>query len=89
MGVIDETKILLMDEPTAALDPRSSEVVIKLAEKINAENGTTILLVTHSMKDALQYGNRLLMFQSGKIIKDIKENEKKSLTLPMLYEWFG
>jgi putative ABC transport system ATP-binding protein len=89
MGVIDDTKILLMDEPTAALDPRSSEVIIKLAEKINAEKGTTILLVTHSMKDALQYGNRLLMFQSGKLIKDIKEKEKKELSLPMLYDWFG
>ena len=88
MGVIDDTKILLMDEPTSALDPRSSEIIIKLAEKINLEKGITILFVTHSMKDALQYGNRLLMFHSGKIKKDIKADEKKRLTLSNLYDWF-
>ncbi len=88
MGVIDDTKILLMDEPTSALDPRSSEIIIKLAEKINLEKGITILFVTHSMKDALQYGNRLLMFHSGKITKDIKADEKKRLTLSNLYDWF-
>lgn len=88
MGVIDNTRILLMDEPTAALDPKASEIIMKLAEKINRENNITVLLVTHSMKDALQYGNRMLMFHSGKIIKDISEKEKKTLTPAMMYGWF-
>jgi putative ABC transport system ATP-binding protein len=68
MGVMDKTDILLMDEPTAALDPKSSQVVMQLADKINKELGITIVLVTHSMKDALHYGNRLLMFHGGLIM---------------------
>lgn len=89
MGVMDSTSILLMDEPTAALDPKSSQVVMQLAEKINREMGITILLITHSMKDALQYGKRLLMFDGGKIVKDLEGEEKTQLTLTVLQEWFS
>jgi putative ABC transport system ATP-binding protein len=89
MGVMDKTDILLMDEPTAALDPKSSQVVMQLADKINKELGITIVLVTHSMKDALQYGNRLLMFHGGTILRDLTGKDKAELQLSSLQEWFS
>jgi putative ABC transport system ATP-binding protein len=89
MGVMDKTDILLMDEPTAALDPKSSQVVMQLADKINKELGITIVLVTHSMKDALQYGNRLLMFHGGTILRDLTGKDKAQLQLSSLQEWFS
>ena len=89
MGVMDKTDILLMDEPTAALDPKSSQVVMQLADKINKELGITIVLVTHSMKDALHYGNRLLMFHGGTILRDLNGADKSQLQLSSLQEWFS
>ena len=89
MGVMDNTSLLLMDEPTAALDPKSARVVMELANKINKELGITLLLITHSMKDALQYGNRLIMFDSGSIVKDLDHTAKKSLNLTDMLEWFS
>ncbi len=89
MGVMDKTDILLMDEPTAALDPKSSQVVMQLADKINKELGITIVLVTHSMKDALYYGNRLLMFHGGAILRDLNKTDKSALQLSNLQEWFS
>jgi putative ABC transport system ATP-binding protein len=89
MGVMDRTDILLMDEPTAALDPKSSQVVMQLADKINKEMGITIVLITHSMKDALSFGNRLLMFHGGEITRDISKEEKNKLQLSDLQEWFS
>jgi putative ABC transport system ATP-binding protein len=88
MGVMDKTDVLLMDEPTAALDPKSAQKIMELAKEINTNLGITIVLITHSLKDALQYGNRLLMFKSGAIVKDINEKEKQKLTLNEMYEWF-
>ena len=89
MGVMDKTDILLMDEPTAALDPKSAQVILNLAREINQSLGITVVLITHSLKDALQYGNRLLMFNSGKIVKDLDEKQKQQLVLSDLYEWFA
>jgi putative ABC transport system ATP-binding protein len=89
MGVMDKTSLLLMDEPTAALDPKSAQVVMQLAQKINREMGITVILITHSMKDALQYGDRLLMFDSGNIVKDLNKDAKALLALPQILEWFA
>lgn len=89
MGVMDKTSLLLMDEPTAALDPKSAKVVMELAEQINGEMGITIILITHSMKDALQYGDRLIMFDAGKIVKDLNKDAKQSLTITEMLEWFA
>ena len=89
MGVMDKTSVLLMDEPTAALDPKSAKVVMELAEQINREMGITIILITHSMKDALQYGDRLIMFDAGKIVKDLNKDAKQSVTITELLEWFA
>jgi putative ABC transport system ATP-binding protein len=88
MAIMDRTDILLMDEPTAALDPKSAKVVMNLADRFNRELGITILYITHQLKDALQYGNRLLQFSAGSIIRDIDSKAKESLSLQELYGWF-
>ena len=89
MAVMDKPGILLMDEPTAALDPKSAALVMELAADINRRMGVTILLITHSMKQVLQYGNRLLLFREGSLIKDLSEAEKRNLETGELYGWFS
>ena len=88
MCVMDNTDILLLDEPTAALDPRSALVVMNLANKLNKELGITTVLITHNLKDATQYGNRLIQLQEGKIARDLKTADKGSLQLQEIYHWF-
>ncbi len=87
MGIMDECKIMLLDEPVAALDPRSANLVMEKANEIIAENKITALMVTHQLKDALKYGNRLLMMKEGEVKQDIK-TEKTNLTLNQISEWF-
>jgi putative ABC transport system ATP-binding protein len=89
MSVMDHTDILLLDEPTAALDPKSAALVLHLAEKLNQDLQITTLLITHNIKDAHQYGTRLIQMQEGKIVRDIKKEEKSKLSLPDIFEWFG
>lgn len=85
----DLTKqILLLDEHTAALDPKTAKKVLSLTEKIVRENKLTTLMVTHNMKDAIAYGDRLIMFYEGKIIHDISGEEKKKLTVEKLLKMF-
>ena len=85
----DLTKqILLLDEHTAALDPKTAKKVLALTEKIVRENKLTTLMVTHNMRDAITYGDRLIMFYEGKIIHDIRGEEKKKLTVERLLEMF-
>ena len=81
MSVMDEGDVLLMDEPTAALDPKSSQVVLNLADKLNKERGKTTVFITHNLKDAHQYGNRLVQFHEGKIMRDLSSTEKNKLSL--------
>jgi putative tryptophan/tyrosine transport system ATP-binding protein len=88
MSVMDDTYILLLDEPTAALDPKSALVVLNLAGKLNKDLGITTMLITHNLKDALQYGNRLIQFNDGKIIRDLNNEIKDQLSLPEIYKWF-
>src|SRR5450432_4784745 len=88
MSVMDDTYILLLDEPTAALDPRSALVVLNLAGKLNKDLGITTVLVTHNLKDALQYGSRLIQFNEGKIIRDLNNETKGRLSLQEIYKWF-
>jgi putative ABC transport system ATP-binding protein len=78
---MDEGDVLLMDEPTAALDPKSSLVVLGLADRLNKEHGKTTVFVTHNLKDAHQYGNRLVQIHEGKIIRDLSSTEKNKLSL--------
>ncbi len=85
----DLTKqILLLDEHTAALDPKTAKKVLELTDKIVKENHMTTLMVTHNMKDAIRYGNRLIMFHSGHIIYDVRGEEKKKLTAADLLKKF-
>jgi len=89
MSTMDNTDILLLDEPTAALDPKSAQVVLTLADKIIKEYNLTALFVTHNLKDAHQYGNRLIQMQEGNVLRDINADEKSKLQLTSLFEWFG
>ena len=85
----DLTKqILLLDEHTAALDPKTAKKVLELTDRIVKENQMTTLMITHNMKDAITYGNRLIMFHMGRIIYDVKGEEKQKLTVEDLLKKF-
>ena len=85
----DLTKqILLLDEHTAALDPKTANKVLELTDKIVKENQMTTLMITHNMRDAIKYGNRLIMFHSGHIIFDVRGEEKAKLTVEDLLKRF-
>lgn len=89
MSVMDECKILLLDEPTAALDPKSADIVIKIADKLTTEFNLTTILITHNLKDAYNFGTRIIQMGEGHILKDIDTNHKKNLQQNDLFEWFG
>lgn len=80
MATLKKPKLLLLDEHTAALDPKTAKKVLDLTEKIVGENRLTTIMITHNMKDAIAIGNRLIMMNDGKIIYDVKGEEKKALT---------
>lgn len=88
MAVLSNPSILLLDEHTAALDPTNAALIMKLTKKFAEENNLTVMMVTHNMQQALDYGNRLLMMDSGEIILDISGEEKQKLTLEDLSERF-
>lgn len=81
MAVANPPKVLLLDEHTAALDPISAKKILEVTNKLIARDNITALMITHNMKDALENGNRLLIFQDGKITHDFSGEEKKKLTL--------
>ncbi len=83
-----ESGILLMDEPTAALDPKTSELILKLADRIISEFNLTVIFVTHHLKDVLHYGDRIISMDNGKITRDITGDSKLKLTIGEIYEWF-
>ncbi len=89
MSVMDHTDILLLDEPTAALDPKSADVVLSTAEKIIQKFDLTTIMITHNMSESLRFGNRLLQMDRGKIIRDLNATEKQQLKLEDMYQWFG
>ena len=80
MATLKKPKILLLDEHTAALDPKTAKKVLDLTEKIVARDNLTTIMITHNMKDAINIGNRLIMMNEGKIIYDVSGEEKKNLT---------
>lgn len=79
MASLEKPKLLLLDEHTAALDPKTAAKVLAISDKIIAENQLTAMMVTHNMKDAISHGNRLIMMHEGNIIYDVKGEEKKNL----------
>lgn len=88
MSVMCDTEILLLDEPTAALDPKSAEVVMQLAAKLIQDYGLTAIMVTHNLNDAFKYGTRIIQLQEGKLLRDLGEIEKQHLDKTALLEWF-
>jgi len=88
MATIRKPKILLLDEHTAALDPKTAKIVLELTNRVISENNLTTLMVTHNMRDALKSGNRIMMMHEGRIILDVGGEDKKNLTVPDLLKMF-
>ncbi len=88
MATLKKPDLLLLDEHTAALDPKTAHKVLELSEKVINENQLTALMVTHNMRDAIAHGNRLIMMSEGKIIYDVSGEEKKNLQVADLLKRF-
>ena len=89
MATLEKPRLLLLDEHTAALDPKTAKKVLELTDEIIKERELTALMVTHNMKDAIQYGNRLIMMHEGRIISAVAGEEKKNLQVEDLLKKFG
>ncbi len=88
MATFIRPKVLLLDEHTAALDPKSSEKILNLTEKITSHNSITTLMITHNLKHVIKFGNRLIVLEGGKIKHDVSENKKVSLVRNKLSDIF-
>ena len=89
MATLRKPKLLLLDEHTAALDPKTAAKVLALTDTLVRENSLTALMVTHNMRDALQFGNRIVMMNEGRVILDIREETKTRLDVEDLMHMFG
>lgn len=89
MATLITPDLLLLDEHTAALDPKTSDLIIRLTQSLIEEKKMTSIMITHNLKHAITYGNRLLMFHKGQVIMDIKGEEKRQLTVEKLIEKFN
>ncbi len=88
MATIQKPKVLLLDEHTAALDPKTAAKVLETTDRLIKENNLTTMMVTHNMRDAINYGNRLIMMNEGRVILNISGEEKKNLTIEDLLHKF-
>lgn len=88
MATIKSPQLLLLDEHTAALDPKTAKQLMEITNQRINEQNLTCLMITHRMEDALKYGNRLILLQKGEIIKDLSQSEKEKLTLSDLLHFF-
>ena len=89
MATLQKPKLLLLDEHTAALDPKTAAKVLEATQKIVEKDNLTTLMITHNMRDAIEYGDRLFMMYEGRIVIDIAGEEKQKLTVPDLLELFS
>lgn len=89
MSTLKKPKLLLLDEHTAALDPQTAQKVLNLTDELISADNITTLMITHNMKDAIKYGNRLIMMNNGKIIYDISGEDKKNLQVSDLLDLFA
>ena len=89
MATLQKPKLLLLDEHTAALDPKTAEKVLDATELIVAKDRLTTVMITHNMRDAIAHGNRLIMMYDGKILIDVSGEEKKNLTVEQLLDLFS
>ena len=88
MASLRKPRLLLLDEHTAALDPKTAAKVLDATDRIVAQDNLTTIMITHNMKDAIAHGNRLIMMHEGQIILDIRGEEKKALTVEALLRQF-
>ena len=89
MATLKKPKLLLLDEHTAALDPKTAAKVLEATQRIVEKDNLTTMMITHNMRDAIAYGNRLVMMYDGHIVVDVSGEEKKKLTVPQLLELFS
>lgn len=89
MATLQEPKLLLLDEHTAALDPKTAAKVLEATQRIVERSNLTTLMITHNMRDAINYGNRLVMMYDGRIVVDVSGEEKKNLTVEQLLDLFS
>ena len=89
MATLQKPKLLLLDEHTAALDPKTAEKVLDATERIVAKDKLTTVMITHNMRDAIAHGNRLIMMYDGKVLIDVSGEEKKNLTVEQLLALFS
>ena len=89
MATLQKPKLLLLDEHTAALDPKTADKVLEATEKIVRKDNLTTMMITHNMRDAIEHGNRLIMMYDGRIVVDISGEEKKNLTVEQLLNLFS
>ncbi|MBR2371168.1 MAG: ABC transporter ATP-binding protein [Clostridia bacterium] len=88
MATLSKPKVLLLDEHTAALDPKTAKKVLDITEEIVGKNNLATIMITHNMADAIRVGNRLIMMHDGRIVVDVKGEEKKKLTIEQLLKMF-
>ena len=89
MATLQKPKLLLLDEHTAALDPKTAAKVMEVTRTLVNQDQLTTLMITHNMRDAIEYGNRLLMMYNGHIVVDVSGEEKQKLTVPQLLDLFS
>ncbi len=89
MATLQQPKLLLLDEHTAALDPKTAAKVLEATQRIVEKNNLTTLMITHNMRDAIAYGNRLIMMYDGRVVVDVSGEEKKNLTVEQLLNLFS
>ncbi len=89
MTIMTPIDFLILDEHTAALDPKTATQIMSLTEKIVAENQLTCLMITHRMEDALKYGNRMIVLEQGQVKYDINKEEKEKLEMSDLLSFFN
>lgn len=88
MATLQKPKLLLLDEHTAALDPKTAKKVLDITEEVVAKNNLTTIMITHNMADAIRVGNRLIMMHEGQVVVDVRGEEKKNLTIAQLLQLF-
>jgi putative ABC transport system ATP-binding protein len=89
MATLQKPKLLLLDEHTAALDPKTAAKVLEITDKVVSENKLTTIMITHNMKDAIKHGNRLIMMHEGRVVVDVSGEEKSNLTVEDLLALFN
>ena len=89
MATLQQPKLLLLDEHTAALDPKTAAKVLEVTQKIVEKDKLTTMMITHNMRDAIAYGNRLIMMYNGRVAVDVSGERKKNLTVEELLDLFS